>query len=176
MEVLIDRSFVTPDHMIQEHRKVICIDSKGHEGYILMPAHLLEKAGVDYIKNHATLTYSDFCEEWVVKISFNDFYNDPKRNPDKTISVEFIGIQEGSGREIYRDANGKHYLRENHFPKENFAKWYICSTRLPFGDDGDEPRPNLVFCHNGQQERVRYDDWNGVAAYSDTFNLEFRKI
>ena len=175
MVVLIDRSFVTPDHMIQEHRKIICIDREGHEGYILMPAHLLEEAGIDYIKKHARLIYSNFCEEWLVKVSFNDHYNDPKRNPEKTIPVEYVGIQEGSGREIYRAANGKYYLRENHYPKENFAKWYICGNRLPCDDDGNEPRPNLIFCHNGQQERVRYDDWNGVAAYSDTFNLAFRK-
>lgn len=66
----------------------------------------------------------------------------------------------------------KYFLRANFFPRENFAKWYICGNKR-MSDDGDEPRPNLIFECNGKKEKIRYDDWNGVAAYSDTYNRHF---
>ncbi len=174
MVVSVDEQFVSPEYMTQEHSKIVVKDDEGHESYVLFPTRTLEEVGLDYVKTHAELKYSKSLELWYVNIPLNDYYNDMERNPEKEIPVKFVGIQDGTGREIYRSDNGKYYLRENFYPRENFAKWYICSKREPSGDDGDEPRPNLVFCHNGQKERVRYDDWNGIAAYSDTFNQSFR--
>lgn len=175
MKVKKDNTFVAPSTLVFEHTKVIFTDDGGHEGYLIMPTELVNAAGLEYIRDHAILEYSSFLEEYIVRVSFNDYHNDLERNPVKTIEVKFIGIQEGTGREIYKDTDGRYLLRENIFPKERFARWYACGNRLPSGDDGDEVRPNLIFCCDGQQEKVRYDDWNGVAAYSDTFNEEFHK-
>ena len=69
--------------------------------------------------------------------------------------------------------NGRYYLRDVS-NREPFAKWYICGKRRVF-EDGNEPRANLIFQCGEQQEKVIYDDWNGVAAYSDTFNPNFYK-
>lgn len=175
MKAVIDNTYVSPPNMVFEHTKVVFKDEEGHEGYLLIPTELVDSAGLDYIRDHTSLEWSSFCEEWFARLSFNDFYNDVERNPLKTIEVKFVGIQEGTGREIYKDIDDRYFLRENIFPRERFARWYACGKRLPTGDDGDEVRPNLIFCCDGQQEKVRYDDWNGVAAYSDTFNEEFHK-
>ena len=56
---------------------------------------------------------------------------------------------------------------------QRFAKWYLCGERrVP--EDGREPRPNLIFQLGDQTEKVVYDDWNGVAAYKEQFNKNFR--
>ena len=50
----------------------------------------------------------------------------------------------------------------------------VCGgRRVP--EDGREPRPNLIFQLGDQTEKVVYDDWNGVAAYKDQFNKNFRE-
>ena len=174
MKVKIDNTVVAPSTLVFEHTKVIFTDDGGHEGYLIMPTELVNAAGLEYIRDHAILEYSSFLEEYIVRVSFNDYHNDLERNPVKTIEVKFVDIQPGTYREIYKDATGKYYLREDFYPRENFAKWYICGNRIPGDDDGYEARPNLIFCCDGQQERVRFDDWNGVAAYSDTYNRSFR--
>ena len=151
--------------------KIIVTDENGNTGCTFMLEAQREKLGDEYITSHAELEYSSFCEEYHVKISENDFYNDPAKYPVKVIPLDFEGTE--GCREIYRGKeSGKIYIRENHFPKEQFAKWYICGKHRSV-DDGNEPRANLIFEYNGQQERVRYNDWNGVAAYSDTFNVDF---
>lgn len=86
----------------------------------------------------------------------------------------FVGIEDGTGREVYRGVETqRYYLREVH-AHQLFAKWYLCGERrVP--EDGREPRPNLVFQLGDQTEKVVYDDWNGVAAYKDQFNKNFRE-
>ena len=175
MKAIIDRSFVSPSDAISEQTKILFTDEEGHNGELVFSTETIAEIGMDYIRDHASMEYSSFLEEYIVKVSLNDFYNDIMRSPIKNIEVQFVGIQEGPGREIYKDIDDRYFLRENIFPRERFARWYACGKRLPTGDDGDEVRPNLVFCCEGQQERVRYDDWNGVAAYSDTYNENFHK-
>lgn len=151
--------------------KIIVSDEDGNTGETFMEKDQIEKLGKDYISSHAKLEYSSFCDMFFVRISENDFYNDPVRNPPKIIPLDFEGTE--GRREIYRGKEtGRIYIRENYYPREHFAKWYICGKRRAV-DEGDEPRANLIFEYNGQREKVRYDDWNGVAAYSDTFNSYF---
>lgn len=109
-----------------------------------------------------------------MKCSQNSRYNDLGRNPEKVIKVMFVGIEDGTGREVYRGVETqRYYLREVH-AHQLFAKWYLCGERrVP--EDGREPRPNLVFQLGDQTEKVVYDDWNGVAAYKDQFNKNFRE-
>lgn len=77
------------------------------------------------------------------------------------------------GRKIWLLAKLRYYLREVH-AHQLFAKWYVCGERrVP--EDGSEPRPNLIFQLGDQTEKVVYDDWNGVAAYKDQFNKNFRE-
>lgn len=153
--------------------KLICTDDEGHVGELFVERDCFERLGLTYIEEHAKLEYSELCEEWFVRMSENDWWNDQKRHPDKVIPVRFIGIENGTGREIYKGIeSGRYYLREVS-RRESFAKWFVCGTRrMP--DDGNEPRPNLIFQLGDQQERVVYDDWNGVAAYPKQFNKNFR--
>ena len=143
-------------------------------GYCFMDRERLKRVGAQYVADHATLYWSEISEEYNVEVSENDYFNDPERYPEKIISVEFVEIECGTGREVYRDRNGSYYLRESFYPRENCAKWYACGKRRSF-DDGNPVRSNLVFEHHGEREKVRYDDWNGVMAYSDTFNKNFNK-
>ena len=151
--------------------KITCHDAEGNEASVFVFTNRIEELGKKYISDHAVLRYEKFCDSWRVIISENDYYNDQKRNPDKTIDVKFEG-SEGS-TEIYIGTETKRYYLRQNYPEEGFAKWYICGKRRTV-DDGDEPRANLIFRCNGKIEKVRYDDWNGVAAYSDTYNHEFK--
>ena len=151
--------------------KVTVTDKKKHSAFCYMRKEHIDMLSEDYIREHAELRYDKFLERYSVNISENDYYNDKERNPEKTIQVCYIGKEEGTGREVYQGSDDRYFLRECS-SRENFAKWYVCGKRRKF-EDGDEPRANLIFEYNGQREKVRYDDWNGVAAYSDTFNPDF---
>lgn len=145
----------------------------GHTAELFVEQEIISKLGEDYIRSHVTMYYNKALCGWFMKLSQNDYYNDTERNPEKVIQVEFDGIEGGTGREVYKGIEtGRYYLREVHFPRETFARWYVCGKRRTT-DDGNEPRANLIFECNGQREKVRYDDWNGVAAYGDTFNKDF---
>ena len=156
------------------HIKVTATDEDHHSAFVLIPPSMLNRLGKSYIESHARLHYEPFFEEWFLTISQNDFYNDPQRNPEKTIPVRFVELENGTGREVYQGTeNGKYYLRENYAPREQCARWLVCGKQRRT-DDGDEPRPNLIFQCNEQTEKVTYDDWNGTMAYSTTYNPNFR--
>lgn len=153
--------------------KITVKDDDGNTAELFVKKEELDRLGEDYICSHITMQYSSYFREWFAKLSQNDYYNDTERNPEKVIVVKFEGIEGGTGREVYKGIeNERYYLRENHFPRKNFAKWLICG-KYRKTDDGYEPRANLIFECNGQREKVRFDDWNGVAAYKDTFNKDF---
>lgn len=153
--------------------KVAARDEDGNTAELFVKQEMVDRLGEYYIREHTTMYYDEALGKWFLELSQNDYYNDTARNPEKVIRVKFDGIEGGTGREIYKGIEtGRYYLRENCFPCETFAKWYICGKRRT-ADDGDEPRANLIFECNGQREKVRYDDWNGVAAYGDTFNKNF---
>ena len=153
--------------------KLIVEDSDGHQAINFMEREKYNRLGEDYIREHIRIRFDKFVEEWFVNLSENDYYNDPERNPERVIHVEFVAIETGTGNQIFRSPETRRFfIRECAYPRENFAKWWVCGTRLRPGD-GDPPRANLIFECRGQREKVRYDDWNGTAAYSDTFNKDF---
>ena len=166
-----DVSFST--NCLDDRVKIITTDDDGHTAELFVENSVVHKLGENYIRSHIKMYYSEALCEWFAKFSENDYYNDPERNPEKVISVRFCGIEGGTGREVYKGIDTeRYYLRENFYPRETFAKWYVCEKRRT-AEDGNEARANLIFECNGQCEKVRYDDWNGVAAYGDTFNKEF---
>lgn len=132
----------------------------------------VERLGANYIKDHAVLSYSSISEEYHVDVSENDYYNDLNRNPEKIIPLEFVEIESGTGREVYKGTEDERYYLRSVSTHENFAKWLICGGKRAV-DDGCEPRANLIFRCGDQTEKVIYDDWNGVCAYSNTFNRNF---
>ncbi len=152
--------------------KITLSDGEGHTAELFVEQETVSRLGEDYIRSHITMYYIETLGDWFALLSENDYYNDPKRNPEKVIRLRFCGIEGGTGREVYKGIETKrYYLRENRNPSETFARWYECGKHRKV-DDGDEVRSNLIFECNGQQEKVRYD-WNGVAAYGDTFNPNF---
>lgn len=159
--------------VLQDRTRVDVTDDNGNTGHCYLENRLIQKLGKPYIETHAELEYSEVCGEWFVRISENDFYNDETKNPPKEIRLTYVGTDNRTGREEYRGIDtGRYYLREV-ARREPFAKWYVCGTRRTV-DDGGEPRTNLIFVLGNQREKVTYDDWNGVAAYSTTFNPNFR--
>lgn len=162
----------SPD-FLNDRIKITAETEDGITAITFIKQDRVEKLGSAYIRSHLKIMQDGFWGDSYIQISENDFYNDLQRNPLKTIPLKFVGIECGTGREIYRGTeDGKYYLRESYAPRESFARWYVCGTKR-HPDDGDEPRPNMVFQYNDQTEQVRYDDWNGVAAYADTFNPHF---
>lgn len=156
--------------LLNDRVKLTAIDDEGHAGYVFLKNETRSRLGEDYIREHVILTYSAFCEEWFLTISEDDYYNDLERNPEKIVELDYKGIEDGTGKEIYvSPSTGRHYLRESFYPREKFAKWYAYGRT----DIDLITRPNIIFKCMGQSEKVTYKDWNGVAAYSDTFNPDF---
>jgi len=159
---------------LSERLKVTVTDGRNHSGFCFMLKSDIDLLGMEYIKDHAILSYSSISEEYHVEISKNDYYNDLTRNPEKVIPLEFVEIEWGTGREVYKGIeNGRYYLREVS-SREDFARWYVCGMRRTV-DDGNPPRANLIFKCGDETEKVTYHDWNGVCAYSNTFNRNFRR-
>lgn len=153
--------------------KITAIDDDSHVGVLFMGLDTYMRLGEDYIRENVKLQHYSSMDMWCLEVSQNNYYNDQAKNPDKIIPVKFMEVEAGTGRQVYRGEDGRYYLREVS-RREPFAKWYICGKRR-VSEDGSEPRANLIFECGGQKEKVRYDDWNGVAAYSDTFNQNFHK-
>lgn len=153
--------------LLDDRVKIVAVDDDSHVGTLFMGQKDYDRLGEDYIRQNVSMQFSKFTNSWFVRVSENNFYNDQARNPDKIIPVSFVEIENGTGRQVYRGEDGRYYLRDVS-NREPFAKWYICGKRRVF-EDGNEPRANLIFQCGEQQEKVIYDDWNGVAAYSDTF-------
>ena len=154
--------------------KLICQDDAGHVAESFMKQDEFDRLGLAYIEQNAKLEHSAVCDEWFMKCSQNSWYNDPEHNPEKVIKVIFVGIEDGTGREVYRGAETQRYYLREVYARQLFAKWYVCGERRVW-EDGREPRPNLVFQLGDQTEKVVYDDWNGVAAYKDQLNNKFRE-
>ena len=151
--------------------KLLCQDEEGHTAYSFVKQKDLEQFGLQYFEQYARLEYSDCCEEWFMMCSKNLWYNDLERFPENIIKVEFVGIENWTGMEIYRGIETRCYYLREVIPCQKFAKWYVCGKRrIP--DDGDDPKPNTIFQFENQREKVVYDDWNGVAAYE--YNENFR--
>lgn len=171
-----EESGMDPTTCLDGRYKLIVSDNREHKGITYMEITEFDKLGLDYIRNHAALEYSEVCKEWFVKISQNDFHNDPERNSPKCVTVRFIEMKCGENTEVWQNtASGRYYLRM--LCNGNFARWMTCGGRSTGWEDRREIRPNVTFMNadNGEIETVRYNDWNGTAAYSDTFNPNFRK-
>lgn len=160
---------------LSDHYKLIATDDAGNSGYMFIPITLFDSLGMKYISTHVSLEYSEVCGEWFVKLSQNDYHNDFQRNPPKIIHVKFIENKAGENTEVWQNVDtGRYYLRM--LCNEPFARWMTCGSRRTGWEDQQTIRPNITFENvaNGQMESVRYNDWNDVAAYSDTFNSKFR--
>ena len=153
--------------------KITATKSTGETGYCYMQRETVNRLGERYIADHAVLEWQNSIEEYGLFVSQNDWYNDLQRNPERVIPVRYVGQEDGTWRELYQDDDGNRYAREVYYPRENCAKWY-CYGKDRNASDGWHPRPNTIFEHNGQREKVTYDDWNNVMAYSETFNKDFR--
>ena len=168
-----DQGFNT-DAIDFPQRIKVTVEAGDKSGFVFMEREMVNRLGVEYIAEHATL--EPFFDDFRVVVSQNDYYNDLSRNPEKVIPVRFVKTENGTGREIYRGLENDHYYaREVYFPRENCAKWFCYGGNANAGD-GNLPRPNIIFEHEGQREKVTYDDWNDVMAYSETFNENFNKI
>lgn len=158
---------------LDDRIKAVIETEDGNSAPLYIDRETYERLGEKYISSNITLSYSESLEEWVAKLSQNAYYNSTVRYPEKMIQVSFVGYRHEDGAEIYRSQeNSSHYYLRQVSAQEPFARWFGCKGRSRT-DSGSELRSNLVFIHNVQTERIRYDDWNGVAAYSDTFNPNF---
>ena len=165
---------VHADVVLAGRKTVVFTDEEGNVGKLYMKEEDIELLGQSYIAENSTMEYSDVCGEWFPKVSWNAYKNDPKRNPPKTVDVEFVCDMEGECTEIWRRLDTGGYLMRQ-LCREPFARWLTCRKLQGGWLDGNCIRPNVTFRHRKQTEKVRYDDWNETAAYSDTFNPNFRE-
>lgn len=142
------------------------------ETFILVQDY--ERFGETYIKDHVSLTYSPFFECWYVGVSEDDYYNDPVKNPEKTIPLELIKIEREICREVYKGIEDENYYLRSVSNWENIAAWLIIKENDSLAN-GLPPKPNTIFKCGSEIEKVVYRDYNGVCAYSDTFNCNFGK-
>jgi len=163
-----------PD-LLDDRMRMDVTDEQGNSGYTYIPEAMVQRLGTEYIAKHCTLEHSEVFEEWYPRITEEDFYNDPDRNPPKTIQVKFVEMKPGEDTEVWQNvATGSYYLRQ--LCREPFARWLTADKRMYGFEDRNLFRPNITIQNvaNGQTERVYYKDWNETAAYSDTFNANFR--
>ena len=159
-----------------ENQRIIVevIDEKENSAWVAVPKSEIEFYSEEYIKSHAILKFDKFLEEHTVNISKNDYWNDENRFPQKIIEVEFVENMHGEHTEIYRcKETGKYYMRQ--LCNEPFARWLSCCHKQGWYQDGLQIRANIIFKHGEETEKVTYNDWNGNAAYSNTFNPNFNK-
>lgn len=165
--------------LLTSTRKAVTFtDDEGHNAVAYIENEKLERLGLDYIASHATLEYSEVCNEYFLKLSENDYYNDPERFPPKLITVEPFGRALSNGEQIFRDLAFRPESRKRRYyvrvesSNEPFAKWYTATSR---GDLLASVRSNVTFVNakNGQYETVTYDDWNQHAVYEKSFNPKF---
>lgn len=162
------------DIVLTGRKAVVFTDDAGNTGTLHMNKEDIELLGKSYIAENSTMEYSEVCGEWFPKVSWNAYKNDLKRNPPKMVDVEFVCDMEGECTEIWRRLDTGGYLMRQ-LCREPFASWLTCYKHQGWWEDGNRIRPNITFRHGKQTEKVRYDDWNGTAAYSDTFNPNFRE-
>lgn len=155
-------------------KTVVFTDADGNSGKLYMEEEEIDVLGERYIAENSTMEYSKLCDEWFPKVSWNAYKNDTTRNPPKTVDVEFVCVLEGTDTEIWRRMDNGGYLMRQ-LCREPFARWLTCYKHQGWWEDGNRIRPNITFRHGKQTEKVRYDDWNETAAYSDTFNPNFRE-
>lgn len=160
--------------VLEGRKAIVFTDAEGNSGKLYMKEEDINALGKQYISENSTMEYSKVCDEWFPKVSWNAYKNDPTRNPPKIIDVEFVCEMEGAYTEIWRRLDTGGYLMRK-LCREPFARWLVCYKRPGCWEDGCDIRPNITFRHGSQTEKVRYDDWNGTAAYSDTFNPNFRE-
>lgn len=162
------------DIVLTGRKAVVFTDDEGNSGTLYMKEENVELLGEQYIAENSKMEYSKVCEGWIPSVSWNTYKNDPIRNPLKTVDVEFVCDIKGEYTEIWRRLDTGSYLMRKLY-NEPFARWLTCFDRQGWWEDGNCIRPNITFRHGKQTEKVRYDDWNEVAAYSDTFNPHFRE-
>lgn len=155
-------------------KTVVFTDADGNSGKLYMKEEEIDVLGERYIAENSTMEYSKLCDEWFPKVSWNAYKNDPTRNPPKTIDVEFVCEVKEEYTEIWRRLDTGGYLMRK-LCREPFARWLTCRKYPSSWMYGNCIRPNVTFRHGAQTETVFYDDWNGTAAYSGTFNPNFRK-
>lgn len=155
-----------------DRKTVVFTDAEGHTGKLFIKAEAVDLLGKEYIEANSSLEYSEVCGEWIPWVSWNAYKNDTTRNPPKTVDVEFVEVMDGEDTEIWRRTGTGGYLMRQRC-REPFARWLTCRKRQGGWEDGNCLRPNITLRHGKQTETVRYDDWNGTAAYSETFNPNF---
>lgn len=107
----------------------------------------------------------------IEKLSSEDYYNDLSKYPEKIIHLKCMGII--GNTEYYKDDKDIIYTRENFYPRENVARWWVHGHKLK-NDSGDEVRPNLIFEYKGQTEKVVFvNSCGGIAACDNMFNKNF---
>ena len=164
------------ENLLSDRVTLVCTDDEGHTAISYMQKQQLERLGIEYIQTHSWLEYSEVMDEYFMKLSQNDFYNDPIKNPPKTIDVRFIECKMGEDTEVWQNVETHQYYLRMLSGRERFARWMTCGSRMTNWEDRSIVRPNITFCNGCQTETVRYDDWNDTAAYDEPggFNPNFR--
>lgn len=167
-----DRAQYDNPEILDGRKAVVFTDDKGNAGILYMPENEIEELGEEYIAANSKLEYSAFCETWFASVSRNAYENDLVRHPPIVIDVTFVERMMGEDTEIWKRIDGKGFLMRQRC-REPFARWLTCFKVQGGWRDGNCIRANVTFRHGGQTETVTFDDWNGPAAYSNTFNPNF---
>lgn len=149
-------------------------DEQGNVGISYVLETDIEKTGLPYLAENTEMEFNRVTKEWIPTISWDAYMNDLKRNPPKTVDVQFVETMTGEDTEIWKRLDGKGYLMRQ-LCREPFARWLTCDRKQGGWLDGNNLRPNITLRNGDQTETVLYNDWNGTAAYSETFNPNFRK-
>lgn len=102
--------------------KLLCQDENGNTAEAYIKQEEIKHFGLDYILEHAYLEHFQACNMWIFRYSKNEWYNSETRNPARVIELSFQGIEEGTGREIYRGTETKRYYLREVTARQSFSK------------------------------------------------------
>lgn len=154
--------------------KVTVTDWQGRSAHTFIKRTDIERLGLEYIKDHVVIKHNETFDSFYVIFSENDFYNNLERNPKRVVNLEYKGYDHFECAEVYFCREDGRYYGRQPSSREDFARWLTFGRRMTYSG-GHPVRPNTEFVYKGQSEVVTYDDWNGAAAYGDTFNRNFGK-
>ena len=99
----LNRGGLNGEIIAAERKHVQFEDSEGNVGILYLTPEFIERLGLGYISSHCKMEYSELFKQWFVTISEDDYYNDPVRNPPKTIQVNFVCEKEGEQTEVWKN-------------------------------------------------------------------------
>lgn len=158
------------DFMLESGYKVIEVEDL----YCIVSKSDYENFGRERLCDVVYKEYSDFLEEFFLKVDFAQIANDPEFNKPKEIPVSFVKLLPGSGEALFKSDAGKYYIRQDN-SREGCAVWLSAFKHKGEWTDNAYIRPNVTFVMGNERETVTHSNWAGPGVWVG-YNAAFANV